>query len=339
MTLQTIWFVLVAVLISGYAVLDGFDLGVGILHLFVAKDDRERRTSLNSIGPVWDGNEVWLLTGGGALFAAFPPVYATVFSGFYLALILVLVALILRAVSLEFRSKGESPAWRLLWDRLFSIGSALAALLFGVAVGNLMRGIPVDAQGNFTGSFFSLLNPFSLVVGLLGFVMFTMQGAVWLTVKTEGEMQKRAEEWAWRAYGAFVVLYFVTAGWGSVAARPVAGRYFAAPAAWLAMLPLVLGAVLVPLMLKRGKHLGAFYGSSLCVAGLTLILAVGAFPLLVPSTTDPAFSLTAYNASSTPLTLKVMFIIALVGMPLVIGYTAWIYKQFRGKVKLEETSY
>jgi len=339
MTLQTIWYVLVAVLMTGYAVLDGFDLGVGILHLFVARDDRERRTSLNSIGPVWDGNEVWLLTGGGALFAAFPPVYATVFSGFYLALILVLVALILRAISLEFRSKGEAPGWRLLWDRLFSLGSALAALLFGVAVGNLMRGIPVDAQGNFTGSFFSLLNPFALVVGLLGFAMFTMQGAVWLTVKTEGEMQKRAEAWAWRAYQAFVVLYFVAAGWGSVAARPVAARYFASPAAWLAMLPLVLGAVLVPLMLKRGKHLGAFYGSSLCVAGLTLILAVGAFPLLVPSSTDPAFSLTAHNASSTPLTLKVMFIIALVGMPIVIGYTAWIYKQFRGKVKLEETSY
>lgn len=197
----------------------------------------------------------------------------------------------------------------------------------------------MDAHGNFTGSFFSLLNPFSLVVGLLGFAMFTMQGAVWLTLKTEGEMQKRAETWAKRSHIAFVVLYLVAAGWGAVAAKPVAARYFATPAAWLAVLPLVLGAVLVPLMLKRGKHLAAFYGSSLCAAGLTLILAVGAFPVLVPSTTDPAFSLTAFNASSTPLTLTVMLVIALVGMPIVIGYTAWIYKQFRGKVKLEETSY
>lgn len=339
MTLQTLWYVLVAVLITGYAVLDGFDLGVGILHLLVAKDDRERRISLNSIGPVWDGNEVWLLTGGGALFAAFPPVYATVFSGYYLALMLVLVALILRAVSLEFRSKVESGAWRGLWDKLFCAGSAVAALLFGVAVGNLMRGIPVDAQGTFTGSFFSLLNPFSLLVGVLGFVMFTMQGAVWLTVKTEGEMQRRAEAWAKRAYIAFLALYLVAAWWGSVAAKPVAARYFATPAAWLAVLPLVSGAVLLPVMLRKGRHLAAFYASSACVAGLTLILAVGAFPVLVPSSTDAAYSLTAFNSSSTPLTLTVMLVIALIGMPLVIGYTAWIYKQFKGKVRLEETSY
>ena len=192
MDLQTTWFLLVGVLLAGYTILDGFDLGVGTLHLFLAKDDRERRTSLNSIGPVWDGNEVWLLTGGGALFAAFPPVYATVFSGFYLALMLLLVALIVRAVSLEFRSKEASPRWRQGWDVAFAVSSALPALLFGVALGNVLRGVPLDADGEYAGTFFTLLNPFALVVGLGGLAMFVMQGACWLNLKTEGAMKARA---------------------------------------------------------------------------------------------------------------------------------------------------
>lgn len=339
MTLNAVWFALIAVLFTGYAVLDGFDLGVGILHLVTGKNDNERRIALNAIGPVWDGNEVWLLTGGGALFAAFPKVYATVFSGFYLAMMLVLLSLILRAVSLEFRSKKDSPAWRNLWDSLFSLGSTLAAVLFGVAVGNLMRGIPIDADGNFIGTFFGLLNPFSILVGLLSLCMFTMQGATYLAVKTEGEQQKRAENWALRSYVAFIVLYLVAASWGAIEAKPVASRYFASPAAWLAAVPLLLGAIMLPMMLRKGRALGAFYASSLCIASLNLILAVGAYPLLAPSSSDPNNGLTAFNASSSPLTLKTMLIMALLGMPLVIAYTAWIYHAFRGKVKLEETSY
>ena len=339
MTLNAVWFALIAVLFTGYAVLDGFDLGVGILHLVTGKNDNERRIALNAIGPVWDGNEVWLITGGGALFAAFPKVYATVFSGFYLAMMLVLLSLILRAVSLEFRSKNASPAWRNFWDWLFSIGSVLASVLFGVAVGNLMRGIPIDADGNFTGTFFGLLNPFSILVGLLSLCMFTMQGATYLAVKTEGEQQKRAENWALRSYVAFIILYLVAASWGAIEAKPVAARYFASPAAWLAVAPLILGAIMLPLMLRKGRALGAFYASSLCIASLNLILAVGAYPLLAPSSSDPNNNLTAFNASSTPLTLKTMLIMALVGMPLVIAYTAWIYHAFRGKVRLEATSY
>ncbi len=339
MTLNAVWFALIAVLFTGYAVLDGFDLGVGILHLVTGKDDRERRIALNAIGPVWDGNEVWLLTGGGALFAAFPKVYAAVFSGFYLAMMLVLLSLILRAVSLEFRSKHGSPAWRNFWDGSFSLGSTLAAVLFGVAAGNLMRGIPIDSAGNFTGSFFGLLNPFSMLVGLLSLAMFTMQGAAYLAVKTEGAQQKRVENWALRSYVAFIVLYLVAASWGAIEARPVASRYFASPAAWLAAVPLLAGAIMLPWMLRKGKILGAFYASSLCIASLNLVLAVGAYPVLAPSSNDPNNSLTIFNASSSPLTLRTMLIMALLGMPLVIAYTAWIYHAFRGKVRLEATSY
>ncbi len=339
MTLNVVWFVLIAVLFTGYAVLDGFDLGVGVLHLITGKDDRERRTALNAIGPVWDGNEVWLLTGGGALFAAFPKVYATVFSGFYLAMMLVLLSLIMRATALEFRSKNESARWRSFWDVTFSLASALAAVLFGVAAGNLMKGIPIDAGGNFTGSFLGLLNPFSILIGLLSLAMFTMHGATYLAVKTEGAQQERARDWALRAYVAFIVLYLAACSWGAIVARPVSARYFSSPAAWLAVLPLLAGAILTPAMLRRGRDLGAFYGSALCIASLNLILAVGAYPALAPSSGDPGTSLTIFNASSSPLTLKTMLVIALIGMPLVTAYTAWIYHAFRGKVKIEATSY
>ncbi len=190
--LQTIWFLLVGILIAGYAVLDGFDLGVGMLHLFIARNDRERRTLLSSIGPLWDGNEVWLLTGGGAIFAAFPRVYATVFSGFYIPLMLLLAALIARAAAVEFRSKEESPLWRSAWDVTFAVSSLVPALLFGVAIGNLMRGIPLTSDGEFAGTFVSLLNPFALATGLLSVAMFVMQGASWLSLKTEGDMRERA---------------------------------------------------------------------------------------------------------------------------------------------------
>ena len=206
MDLQAIWFLLVGVLIIGYAILDGFDLGVGVLHLFL-KNEQERRLSLNAIGPVWDGNEVWLLTGGGALFAAFPVVYATVFSGFYLALMLLLVALIFRAVSMEFRGKVDSPAWKKVWDWAFGIGSLLPAVLFGVAFGNILRGLPINEQGAFTGSFFGLLNPYAILIGVLSLCVFIMHGAIYLALKTEGELQERMISVASSFWVATVGLY------------------------------------------------------------------------------------------------------------------------------------
>jgi cytochrome d ubiquinol oxidase subunit II len=336
--LQTIWFLLIGVLLVGYAILDGFDLGVGMLHLFVAKTDRERRIVINSVGPVWDGNEVWLLTGGGAIFAAFPNVYATVFSGFYLALVLVLAALIFRAVSLEFRSKEEGPRWRASWDMAFALGSALPALLFGVAIGNVLRGLPLNAAGDFTGTFLGLLNPFALLVGLLSMAMFLMQGAAWLLLKTEGEIAARTRRIAFGAWTAFTVLWLAA----TLAARAAAPRVWAPYGQglpWLVPILLLAAVVAFPLALRSGRRGLTFLVSSVAVAALVGVVGQGLYPYIVPALGGTALSLSIYNASSSLYTLRAMLVIALVGMPFVVGYTAFIYSRFRGPVVLDEHSY
>jgi cytochrome d ubiquinol oxidase subunit II len=336
--LQTTWFLLVGVLLTGYAILDGFDLGVGTLHLFLARSDRERRILVNSVGPVWDGNEVWLLTGGGAIFAAFPNVYATVFSGFYLALMLLLAALIVRAVSLEFRGKSESPAWRSGWDLAFALGSFLPALLFGVAIGNVMRGLSIGPDGEFAGNVFSLLNPFALLVGLLSVAMFVMQGAAWLLLKTEGALKERAARAARGAWAAFAALWLV-ATVASRSSAPHLWKAFDSPVAWAIPVLFVLAALGVPLALRAGRVGLTFTLTSAAIALLMAILGLGLFPNMVPALGDGARSLTVYNSSSTPLTLKTMLVIALVGMPIVLAYTVFIYSRFRGPVVLDEASY
>jgi cytochrome d ubiquinol oxidase subunit II len=338
MDLNTIWFLLIGVLIIGYAVLDGFDLGVGILSLF-ARSEHERRVYLNAIGPVWDGNEVWLLTGGGALFAAFPIVYATVFSSFYLALMLVVAALIARAVSFEFRGKLAGPGWRKLWDWCFGLGSLVAGLLYGVAVGNVIRGIPIDESGDFTGSFLRLLNPYAILVALVSLAMFTMQGAAYMCLKAEGEHLERMRRWTQGGWLAFVVLYLVA----TIASIFVAPHAFDGvlgnPLFWILLLVLLAAAAYVPLASRAARYGRAFLASSLTIIAIVGLAAVGMFPRLVPSSTDLAYSLTIYNAASTPRTQTVMLIIALIGMPLVIVYTAYIYRVFKGKVELTEESY
>jgi len=336
--LQTTWFLLVGVLLVGYAMLDGFDLGVGTLYLFLAKEDRERRVLLNSIGPVWDGNEVWLLTGGGALFAAFPPVYATVFSGFYLALMVLLAALILRAVSLEFRSKEEWPAWRRFWDVAFAVGSFLPAVLFGVAVGNILRGVPLDGDGEFAGSFLGLLNPFAVLVGLLSLAMFVLQGASWLQLKTEGALRERARAAGSGAWWAFVVLWLaVTAA--SVVAAPHLWNVQRSLLSWVAPAVLAGSIFAFRTALARRRAGLAFTLSSLAIAALLGIMGQGLYPLLVPALGHPAAGLSIYNSASSPTTLKTMLGIALMGMPLVVGYTIFIYRSFSGPVVLGEESY
>jgi cytochrome d ubiquinol oxidase subunit II len=332
--LQLVWFLLIGVLLVGYAILDGFDLGVGMLHLFIARDDRERRVLLNSIGPVWDGNEVWLLTAGGAIFAAFPKVYATVFSGFYLALMLLLVALILRAVSLEFRSKVEAPAWRAAWDSAFAFGSFLPALLFGVAIGNILRGVPIAGDGEFAGTFLGLLNPFAIVVGLLSVAMFLMQGASWLAFKTEGDLRARAVRMARIAWVAFIALWVLATVYARIEA-PRLWTNYASAATWVAPIAFIAFVAAYPFV--SGKR--AFAVSSLAIAALIAIMGQSLYPYMVPSLGDLANSLTIRNASSTPLTLKVMLAIALIGMPFVIGYTIWIYRNFMNPVVLDEHSY
>ena len=338
MDLQAIWFLLVGVLIIGYAILDGFDLGVGVLHLFL-KTDQERRISLNAIGPVWDGNEVWLLTGGGALFAAFPIVYATVFSGFYLALMLLLVALIFRAVSMEFRGKVDSPGWKKVWDWGFGIGSLLPAVLLGVAFGNILRGIPINQEGLFTGSFLGLLNPYSVLVGILSLTLFIMHGALYLTLKTDGELQERMTRVASAFWVGTVALYALATSATIFVSPFLFEGMLSNPLFWVLFLLLLGSVIALPVLLKAKRFFLAFLASSAMIASMIGLSAVSLFPRLVPSVTDLAYSLTIRNASSTPATLTVMLVIALIGMPIVIGYTFFIYRVFKGKVELTEASY
>jgi cytochrome d ubiquinol oxidase subunit II len=336
--LNTIWFLLIGFLIIGYAVLDGFDLGVGALHLF-ARSDKERRINMNAIGPVWDGNEVWLITGAGALFAAFPIVYATVFSSFYLVFMILLMALVFRAVSLEFRGKVDSTGWRRLWDWSFGLGSLVPPILFGVAVGNILRGLPIDAGGMFAGSFPGLLNPYAILIGILSLVLFVMHGALYMTLKTDGELRNRMGRWASGAWIVFVILYVLATIFTIFAARYLFEGILANPLFWILFIVLLAAIVYLPVALKAGRYIHAFLSSSLVIITMIGLAAVSVFPRIVPSSIDLANSLTIYNASSTPRTLTVMLIIALIGMPLVIAYSVYIYRVFKGKTVITEESY
>lgn len=330
--LHVVWFVLLGVLLAGYAVLDGFDLGVGILHP-IARDDQERRLFLAAIGPVWDGNEVWLITFGGALFAAFPEAYATVFSGFYIAFMALLFALVLRAVSIEFRSKVATRHWRRVWDWTFSAASLLAAFLFGVAVGNAMLGIPLDARGVFVGRFVDLLGWYQILVGLLAVALFAMHGAIYLYLKTDGAVQERLHDWMWHTWGTFLVLYLLTTIY-TVAAIPRAVANFRQfPLAIVLIVLTVLSVANIPRSVFSRRYAQAFVSSSVCIVGLVSLLGIALFPNLVSASNDPARSLTLVTASSSVSTLRTMFIIACIGMPFVLAYTGIVYWTFRGKVK------
>ncbi|MBN8523994.1 MAG: cytochrome d ubiquinol oxidase subunit II [Planctomycetes bacterium] len=338
MDLNTIWFILVAVLLAGYAILDGFDLGVGILHLFI-KGDNERRLALNSIGPVWDGNEVWLVTGGGALFAAFPEVYASAFSGFYTALMLLLVTLIFRAVAIEFRSKRPSPQWRQGWDLAFAAGSFGAALLMGVAFGNVAAGVPMDAEHNITAGLTGMLNPYALLVGATTVVLFAMHGAIYLVLKTEGDLQARIRTWVRPLIIWFVICYGLTTMATLLWHPHLAERMRAEPVWFLVPILTMLSVANVPREIFHGREFRAFLSSSAAIGLLVTLIGVGLYPNLLLATNDPAHSLTIVNAASSQKTLWIMLIIALIGVPLVLAYTAGIYWIFRGKAKIDKTSY
>jgi len=333
------WFVLLAVLLTGYAILDGFDLGVGILHPFVAKSDRERRLTMNSIGPLWDGNEVWLVTFGGALFAAFPEAYATVFSGFYLPLMLLLFALILRAVSLEFRSKVQSDRWRRVWDSAFFLGSTLATFLFGVAVGNMMLGVPLDQHHEFVGTFFGLLNPYAICVGVMGVFAFALHGAIYLYLKTEGDFQERLRPVMWRMFFVFAVAYTVMSVWTLLAVPRATQTLYEFPWLWVVPVLNVLAVLNIPRGIYKRSEGYAFISSSCMIAAFVFLFITALYPFLVPASNDPSHGLTIMNAASSPTTLGIMLLIAALGMPCVIAYTVVIYWTFRGKVQLDETSY
>jgi cytochrome d ubiquinol oxidase subunit II len=336
--LNFIWFLLVGVLLTGYAMLDGFDLGVGALHLFT-QDDAERRTLLNAIGPVWDGNEVWLVTGGGALFAAFPNVYATAFSGFYLALFLLLASLIFRSVAIEFRSKRPEHWWRQMWDVSFSVGSILSGLLLGVALGNIAWGVPVDAQGEFAGTFLGLLKPYPLLVGVTTLALFMMHGAIYGVMKTEGALHDKLRGWAMRSILFFVICAVILTLVTLVFVPHLTARVRANPWLFTVLIANLLAIANIPREFHQGHDGRAFLSSCATIITLMALFALNTFPNLIYSLPAPENSLTIYNAASSPKTLEIMLIIAGIGMPLVLAYTVGIYWIFRGKVKLERTSY
>ncbi len=332
MDLNTLWFVLITVLFVGFFFLEGFDYGVGILLPWLGEDDRERRVIINTIGPVWDGNEVWMITAGGALFAAFPHVYATLFSGFYLALVLILLALIVRGVAFEFRSKDDSPAWRRRWDWAIFGGSLIPALLWGVAMGNLLRGVPIDADKTYVGSFFTLLNPYGLAAGLATLAVFTLHGAVFLTLKTDGPLRVRARQWALKLWLPAVALLFLFALLTALM-TDVLDRLGYNPGVVPAVA--VVSLVLVRYFLLRDREGWAFIMTALGIVFSTVTVFMGLFPRLMVSSLNPDWSLTIYNASSSPYTLKVMTIVALLLVPVVLVYQGWTYWIFRKRLTVE----
>jgi cytochrome d ubiquinol oxidase subunit II len=339
MDLNILWFLLLGVLLLGYTILDGFDLGVGMLYLFIGKTDTERRILLNSIGPLWDGNEVWLVTFGGALFAAFPVVYASAFSSFYIPFMLLLFALIFRAAAIEFRSKHPSPFWRNAFDVAFAVASTLAALLMGVAVGNVIWGIPIAEQGIYQGTLFDMLHPYALLTGLLTLALFAMHGAIFLYLKTEGELQQRLQGWMWRTFGLFMVMYVLVTIFTLVSLPEVTRHFQEYQVAWLVVVLNVLAVANIPRAIYMGKPFYAFLSSIATIAALLFLFGIALFPNMVASTLGSQYNLDIYNAASSQNTLWIMTIIAVVGMPMVLSYTAIVYWTFRGKVKLGEFSY
>jgi cytochrome bd ubiquinol oxidase subunit II len=336
--LNLVWFILIGVLLAGYAVLDGFDLGVGALHLFV-KDDTQRRIMLNSIGPVWDGNEVWLVTGGGALFAAFPDVYATVFSGFYLPLILILFMLIFRAVAIEFRSKQPSKRWRNSWDIAFSVSSILIALIFGTALGNIVLGLPVQQDKEAVVPLLTILNPYSLLVGLTTVALFMMHGAIYIVLKTSDELQAKAKKWINNTIIFFVIAYATTTMATLIYIPRMTEVFKHYPFLFIFAILSMLAIANIPREISKGRHFLAFLSSSATILSLLGLFALGLFPNLVPSTISDSYSLTIFNAASSHKTLGIMLVIALIGVPFVLAYTISIYWIFRGKVKIDNMSY
>jgi cytochrome d ubiquinol oxidase subunit II len=339
MSIHETWFLLLGILLAGYAILDGFDLGVGILHL-LAPTDHDRRLFLNSIGPIWDGNEVWLVVFGGALFAAFPNAYATIFSGFYLALMALLFSLIFRAVSIEFRSKMQSTGWRAAWDAGFFGSSLLASLLFGIAVGNAMLGIPLDARGVFTGGFTDLLHPYALLAGAVVVAMFAMHGAMYLYLKLpDGGTRELVRSWIWHTWGSFLVLYMLGTIYTVARVPHALANFERFPWAPAVVVLSVLAIANIPRAVYTGKPVQAFASSTIAIASLVGLFGLALYPNLVTASNRADYSLTVWNAASSPGTLRTMLVFALIGMPFVVVYSAVVYRTFRGRVRLGDHSY
>lgn len=329
MDLNSIWFILIAILYIGYFILEGFDFGVGILHPFVAKTDTERRMVINTIGPHWDGNEVWLITAGGATFAAFPNWYATLFSGFYLPLFLMLVALIIRGVAFEFRSKDDDPRWRALWDWSIFTGSLIPAVLWGVAFANFVRGVPIDASQNYVGGFWNLLNPYALAAGVLTALGCTLQGAIFLALKAEDPIRSRVQSLTLRLWIPSVVVLVAVIGF-TYSQTDILTKLGVNPG----VIPIgaVLASFITGYFVYRKQSGWAFVMNSLAIALTIITVFLQLYPRVMVSSLNSEWSLTIYNASSSPYTLQVMTIIAVIFVPIVLVYQGWTYWVFRKRV-------
>ncbi len=337
--LEFIWFTVVVILLTGFAILDGFDLGVGMFHLFSQKDS-ERRIMLNTIGPVWDGNEVWLVTAGGALFAGFPEVYATFCSAFYTPIMLLLAGLIFRAVAIEFRSKRPMAWWRWMWDLLFSIASLTIAIGLGVVMGNLIQGILLDEHKEFYGDLVSLLSPYALLVGLFSVSLFSMHGIIYLLMKTEDQLHEKLRSWTNPAIILFIMTYAVTTVATLIYQPHMVKAFHDRPYIFLVAIVNMFAIANIPREISRGKDGRAFLSSCFNIICLMALYGIGTYPNVIRAINNPEeLSLTIWNSASSPKTLQILLLIAIIGVPLVISYTTAIYWIFKGKVKLESTSY
>ena len=338
MILETIWFFIWGLLWAIFFMTDGFDFGVGTLYPFLGKTEEDKRTMINSIGPFWDGNEVWLITAGGVTFAAFPKVYAVMFSTLYTPLLLILFALILRGVAFEFRGQIDHPGWKRVWDLCIFLGSFLPALLFGVAFANIFRGIPFDGQGIYHGHLLKLLNPYGLIGGVLFLLLFLIHGANWLAMKTEGALHTRVIALAdkiWMALVGVAVLFLI-ATWFSTS---LYDNYLKNPLFFLILVCDVAALFTIKFYLAKKEYFKAWCASALTIVCCTFFGVIGLFPTLFPSLMDAKYNLTAFNASSSPLTLKIMLGVVLIFIPIVIGYQMWTYRLFQGKLAEEEMEY
>lgn len=334
----TLWFLVIGGVFTGYAILDGFDLGAGALHLFFQKEEN-RRIALNAVGPVWDGNEVWLVIGGGALFAGFPNVYASLFSGLYIPFMLFVALLIFRAVSIEFRSKEPMQWWKKLWDTTYTVSSAGLAIALGAVMGNVLQGIPINEAGDYVGTGWDFLNPYAIIVGLTTLALFMMHGSLYLAMKTEGAMHEFVGVWVRRSIVAFILLFIMTSAYTMLFVDHMVIRLKESPA--LLFIPLIgmLSIANIPRLTTKRNYTLAFVFSSITVSTLFVLSAIGLYPILLRSTLDPAFSLDIYNSAASEKTLGIMLLMASIGAPLVGLYTFIVYRSFRGKVKIDEHSY
>ena len=338
MILESIWFFLWGLLWAIYFMTDGFDLGLGTLMPFLAKSENDRKIIVNSMGPLWDGNEVWLLTAGGVTFAAFPLVYAVMFSSLYSALMLILFALILRGVAFEFRSKVDSDKWRKIWDACLFIGSAAPAVLFGVAFANIFQGIPIDQNGIYQGNLFTLLNIYGLLGGVLFLLLFLVHGSIWLSVKSEGSLQDRAVSMAnkiWPVLVGVAVIFLIV----SAFTTSLYDNFFAYPALFAVILLAVAALFAIRIFMAKKAYFKAWFASAATIVACTFYGVIGLFPNMFPSNIDAAYSLTAHNASSSALTLKIMLVVVILFVPIVLAYQIWTYHFFKGKVTEEDMVY